>query len=328
MFQFPSGVTLQALGNIAKIYDQRGVAGSGREASVGAFDIVPLYVDSGHVNANNNNDGTDPQQPKATIAGAIASSLLTDYGIIYVSGSVSESVVTPDYATGPSYVQIIGVGPSPYSPSWDSGAAASPCLDMRAVGWRVSGFRFLAPTTSACIILRHTDTGANDIAIRSVIDNNLIDGQTTGRYGIETHGCYDVWIVNNVFQLFNNAVAGGAVPLLTGTTPLAIPYRNHVIGNMFWDSENGAIFPCNGSHVAENVFQPVGYAYAMTQVLNTSIVANPGDDNVVHSNICPGDYSIAGGYRPGAADVWVGQICDDVAEAEVGDNGWGYLRPT
>jgi hypothetical protein len=84
----------------------------------------------------------------------------------------------------------------------------------------------------------------------------------------------------------------------------------------------------NGSYVYGCMFQPVGYAYSMVQVLNTSLVANPGDDNVVWGNTFPGDFSIAGGYRPGAADEWLGNWASDTAEAEVGDNGITIARPT
>lgn len=291
-----------------------------------------LYVDYNHPDASDAHDATNPDHPKRTIQAAVSSALLNDYDIILVRSvnPSGESVVTPDYATGPNYVTIEGLCPSDYGYGvyWQSAAANEIALDMRAVGWCVRGFRFGGQASAACVELRHTDSGANDIAIRTIIENCLFDGLTTGRYGIVSHGCYDVWIVNNTFQLWHNAVAGGAVPLFVGTTPLAIPYRNHVIGNVFWDSDNGAIFPCNGSEIACNRFQPVGYAYSMTQVLNTSVAGNPGDDNIVWGNVFPGDYSIVGGYNPGAADTWIGNYADDVAEAEVGDNGLTIARPT
>lgn len=287
-----------------------------------------LYVNSAHPEASNNNDGTNPKYPKATLQSAVNSTLLTNYSRIFVEGTVSESVVTGDYDDMPSYVWIIGVGDSRYSLAWDSGAAASPCLDLRCVGWRVSKFRFYGPTTAACVVLRHTDVTGNDIAIRTILDGNYFDGLTVGRYGIDSHGCYDCWFVGNTFSLFHNAVAGGAIPMVVTVSPLAIPYRNHVVGNLFYDCDNGAIFPSNGSFFYQNMFQPVGYAYSMTQVLNTSTIGNPGDDNVVWGNTFPGDYSIVGGYRPGAADSWLGNWADDVAEAEVGDNGITIARPT
>lgn len=287
-----------------------------------------IYVDSGHPQANDNAPGTDPRAPKLTIQSAVSSTLLEPGSIIDVSpGNYAESVVTPDYVTGPNYITIRGSGNSRYSPYWTSGATTTPCLDMRAVGWRVENIRFGAPTTSGCIELRHTDSGANDIAIRTIIQNCYFDGLTVGRYGIISHGCYDVWIVNNTFALFHNAVAGGAVPLYVGATPLTIPYRNYVVGNLFHDSDNGAIFPCNGSFIWQNMFQPVGYAYSMTEVLNTSVGGNPGDDNVVWGNVFPGDYSVVGGYVAGAADVWIGNWAEDIAEPEVADNGLTIARP-
>jgi len=128
-------------------------------------------------------------------------------------------------------------------------------------------------------------------------------------------------------MLFNN-VGNTAVCMEVTTTPLAIPYRNYILDNIFGDSDNGMIWPSNGSFFKGNMVQPTGYTYAMTAVFQTSLVANPGDDNVVWGNVFPGDYSIAGGYRGGAADVWIGNFADDVAEAEVGDNGLTLAVPT
>lgn len=305
-----------------------GFRGTGSEPMVTNGDINVFYVDPGHANANDNNEGLDPLYPFATLAGCLANTVnpVSDYDVIYVNGSLTESVVTADYATGPNYVTLIGTGNSRYSPSWDSGAADAPCLDLRALGWRISGFRFLAPTAESCIVLRHTDTNANDIAIRTVIDNCYFDGLTVGLRGIESHGCYDVWIVNNTFSLFHNA-GGTAICMEVTTTPLAIPYRNHVVGNKFYDCDNGMVWESNGSFFYDNMVQPVGYAYSMTDVFQTSTVANPGDDNVVWGNTFPGDYSIAGGYRSGAADVWLGNWANDIAEGEVADNGITILPP-
>lgn len=311
---------------------QWGVPGSDNELGIRKMpDSIVLYVDYSHPSANDDNDGTDPNFPLSTIQEAV-DKVAHNFDTILVRSinPAGENVVTPDYTDTFSYVSLIGAGNTRYSPYWVSPSNTLPNLSLNAVGWRVKGFRFSSGTGagSACIELHHTDVSGNDIAIRTIIEENYFDGLTTARYGIVTHGCYDVWIVNNTFSLFHNAVAGGAVPLLVGTTPLAIPYRNHIVGNKFYDNDNGAIFPCNGSFIYGNMFQPVGYAYSNTLVLQTSLIANPGDDNVVWGNVFPGDYSIVGGYRPGAADVWIGNFADDVAEAEVGDNGLTIARPT
>ena len=290
-------------------------------------DAIVLYVDSGHALASDNNIGTDPQAPLATVQAAVDHNMLTSYSEIRVSGTVAEDVVTPDYATGPNYVWLRGQGVSSYSPAWEGDDAATASLDLRGVGWRITGFRFYGKTTAAAIELRHTDSGANDIAIRTVIANCLLDGLTTGRYGIHTHGCYDVWIVNCMFQLWHNAVGGGAVPLYANITPLALPYRNHVIGCQFWDNDNGAIFPCNGSEFHGNIFQKVGYAYTSAEVLQTNTAGAGGDDNVVCKNHLPAAYTVAGGYRGGPADDCAGNFSPNIAHASVADNGWTVALP-
>lgn len=318
------------MGFIEQRDPQWGVKGTGAEARVADAERQVFYVEPAHANASDNNEGTDPLFPLATLGTLMTrtwSPLLQSRDIVYVKGLLTESVTTPDYTAAPSYVTIAGVGPHRYAAQWTSGGAALACLDLRAVGWSIENIRFYGAATAACVQLRHTDTGANDIAIRTHIRNCYFDGLTTGRYGIATHGCYDVWIENCTFSLWHNAVAGGAIAIWLESSPLAIPYRQHIKGCMFYDNDNHIICPMNGSFVYGCMFQPTGYAYASTQQLETSLGGNPGDDNVIFENIMPGDYSIVGGYNPGAADVWVGNWADDVAEAEVGDNGIAYLRP-
>ena len=291
-------------------------------------DAVAIYVDSGHPAASDSGDGTDPRTPKATVQSAVNSSDLTPYSRILVSGTVAEDVVTPDYATGPNYVSIIGNGISRYAPAWEGDITdpTTASLDMRAVGWTIQNFRFYGQTGAAAVVLRHTDSGANDIAIRTIIHNCYFDGLTTGETGLESHGCYDVWVVNNTFKLWNN-VGNTAAGMRTTTTPLAIPYRNMIIGNTFEDSDNGMIWSANGSHFQGNTVKPVGYAYSMVEAFSTSPIGNLGDDNLIVGNYFGGDYSIVGGYRGGAADEWFGNASPDIAEAEVADNGWTILPP-
>ena len=294
-----------------------------------------FYVDSGAAGASDDNPGTDPNYPVAHIQELIDRALLTstvtpalsDYDIIYVSGNVQEDVTTGDYDDLPSYVQIIGAGTSRYSPAWEGSSQNATSLDLGAVGWRISGFRFYGKTGASCIELHHTDVTGNDIAIRTIIDNCYFDGLTTGLLGIETHGCYDVWIINNTFSLWNNA-GNTACGLKVTTTPLAIPYRNHIARNMFYDNDNNAIFPCNGCFIYNNVFQSVGYAYSAVQNLQTSIGGNPGDDNMIFGNQFQGDFSIVGGYTFGANDYPMANYSNDVAEAEVDATGLVVAIPT
>ncbi|MFH1553485.1 MAG: hypothetical protein ABII76_01280 [Pseudomonadota bacterium] len=308
-----------------------GIAGTQVEPTVNQGQHQVFWVHPSHVNADDANYGTDPNYPLATLQSLINrtwSPVLSNYDTVYIAGSLTESVATLDEAVSPSYVQLIGIGPSRYSPSWQSAAVDEVSLQLNAVGWRVSGIRFLGHASESCVELHHTDVSGDDIAIRTVIDNCYFDGLIVGLRGIESHGCYDVWIVNNTFALWHNG-GGTAICMETTTTPLAIPYRNYVIGNVFHDSDNGMVWSSNGSFFMNNIVQPVGYAYAMTSAFQTSTVGNPGDDNIVTGNVLPGDYALAGLlYRGGAADVWLGNLSDDVADGNVGDNGWTISRPS
>jgi len=329
---------MNVFGSIERRPGQLGIAGTSEEERITGVDVPVFYVNAAHPNANDLNDGTDPLYPLSTIQGIVTRTLqnalgtstrepiLKTYSTIFVSGTVNEDVVTGAYTLMPSYVSIIGVGHSRYSPSWIGSSQTVASLDLRCVGWKIKGFRFYGKTGAACIVLRHTDTGADDIAIRTVIEDCYFDGLTTGLTGIESHGCYDVWIVNNTFQLWQNAANTG-IGMRVTTTPLAIPYRNHIVDNIFDDSDNGMIWPSNGSRFEGNKVNPVGYTYTMVQAFNTSLVANPGDKNIVVGNYFADDYSIAGGYRGGATDKWFGNFTPDIAEAEVGDNGVTFLPP-
>lgn len=307
---------------------QMGVPGSDNSLGLRTAPTAKvLYVDYNHPDASDDHDGTNPDHPLSTVQEAV-DKLENNFDVIRVRSinSSGDSVVTPDYATGPSYVTIEGVGPSRYGVYWQSEAADEIALDMRAVGWVVRGFRFGGQASAACIELRHTDSGANDIAIRTIIEDCYFDGLTTGLAGIITHGCYDVWIKDCTFSLWHNA-GGTAAAINIGTTPLAIPYRQHIVGCHFYDNDNHVICPMNGSFVRGCTFQQVGYTYTATASLQTTLGGNPGDDNVISGNVLTGDYSIAGGYAGGAADIWIGNMADDTAEAEVGDNGFTLLPP-
>lgn len=295
---------------------------------------VTLYVDSGHNNAIAVGDGTDPENPLTTVQQAITNLVNwyalgeeVDYSTIIVSGAVSEAISITDYTTHPSYVTIAGIGPSPFSPYWDSGAANSPCLILGAVGWRVTGFRFYVPGNAAAIVLPCTQApyGANAIGIRTVIDNCYFDGSVnTGLYGIDLHGApYNTTIINNIFGFINDVGACGIVSTNTG---YADAYRAYIANNWFHESVGGIDASLNVSVVKDNLFHADGVT-AMTVPLD--LRGGTQGENFVVGNYFGGDYSNTGGYYANAGNPgnWVGNFAEDVAEAEVGDNGITVLVP-
>lgn len=298
---------------------QWGVRGS--DANLG-LRAVPrantYYVDSGSAAANDDNDGTDPNFPFLTIQKAVNKVSVAGDQIIVAPGvGYQESVVTRPYETDPGYVSLIGLTDNRYTPYWESDAAALPCLDLRAPGWFVTGFRFAAPTTEACIVLRHTDTGANDIAIATWIENNYFYGQTTGLQGIRSHGCYEVVIKNNKFGFFHN-VATTAVALVTGACPLAIPYRCDIIDNVFVDNDNHVDGEFNGCLFKDNVFWGAGKSYTPTISLDVAGGVGSGGANcVITGNFLGGGYKNPL-YVGHASDEWYGNTTNPAGETVPG----------
>jgi len=312
---------------------QLGVAGSDVERGLRVAPRgITLYVDPSHSGAVAAGDGTDPEHPLSTLQAAVnnlstwdQAGLNVDFSTIVVSGSLTESVQITDYTTNASYCTVMGVGPSNFAPTWDSGSATDPCFVMGAVGWRVTGFRFYVPATDAAIIVPCTQApwGANAIGIRSVIDNCYFDGSVnTGQDGIDLHGApYNVVIADNVFAFVDSGI-------VSTNTGYADAYRAYIAGNWFHESTEGLDASLNVSAVVNNIFSVDGVT-AMTSVLDLR-TGTQGENIVCGNYFGDADYSNAGGFYANAGNPggWAGNVSQDTAEAEVGDNGWTIAVPT
>lgn len=294
---------------------QWGIPGSDNHLGLRSVSRANVYfVDYSNANANDNNDGTDPDAPLATVQAAV--NKVDDWDTIVVRSMTAESVVTLDYATGGNYVNLVGASFGTYTPYWESDAAASACLDLRAVGWRIAGFRFGCPVTGGGILLRHTDTGANDIAINTIIEDCHFYGQTTARYGIISYGCYEVTIRRCTFENFHHA--NGAVAISTGACPLAIPFRNLIEDCHFYENDNHINGEFNASRFLRNIFAGAGIAYTATIKLNTDGgVGAGGARNIVFGNKFGGAYTTAG-YVSTGTDEWYGNYTNPAGESVPG----------
>lgn len=88
-------------GSRPAVAGQLGIAGTGQAAQISGVDAQIFYVAADHVSANDNNGGTDPQAPLATIGAAHTKSVSGRGDKIIVSpGSYEENlVITKDYLT-------------------------------------------------------------------------------------------------------------------------------------------------------------------------------------------------------------------------------------
>lgn len=306
-------------------------------ALVGAAGIK-LYVDS--VNGNDDNDGLSLYNAKATIQAAV--DLAEDYSSIYIDGRFDEDVTTPAWASGvgAENVRIIGMnggaGFYPNVPEWRSSNNTTGIpLIMRSVGWSIERIKFRVPTTNVAVKLRYrvTDADAYDAASPNLaaccrILGCWFYGGGTGLTGINLLGApYCTIIDGNYFSFIHNASVGKAITCTESS--MAQPFRTQISNNIFNENDSAIDFAsksANSSMIFGNILQ--GSSHSGWSAGKQCDMGPSGNDNTVVRNIFGGDYSITGGYRAGSGDNWIGNICEDVAETEVGtDNGHSIAVP-
>ena len=292
-------------------------------------DAVVLYVDGAHGNANDANVGTDPQNPKATVQGAIDSTLLVPYSVILVSGNVAESASI--LVTDEHHCAIIGNGLNAHSPEWTSGAVGTPCLSIEAEGWVIAGLTFNCPSASSGIQLR--DTGGAQNAYKTTIYDCVFDGLWGGLYGIDFIGApHRVQILDCTFTEMHQG-ANDAYCIMVSDTALGAgsPYQCKVSGCRFMDSDNyvgglGAIRGFNVSLFIDNVFEQ---GVLLIPALYLDLRGGSRGFNIVTRNFFGAAYTNAGGYfaNPATANsCWVGNTAEPTP-ATVADNGITIATP-
>jgi len=313
---------------------QLGVPGSDNELGLRNISRGKIiYADSGHGNANDANDGTNPDAPKLTVQGAV--NAVSSWDVIIVRAMGVESVVTPTYADDVQYVRIVGQpAPGLRTPYWE-GAAGLPCLQLNAPGWTVKGFRFGPDNGGSGVQLPMVGAplaDANAIPVFTTIEDCYFyganDGAGDGLYGVDLYGgAYEVTIRNCTFEFF--ARAGGGAICVTDSS-FANPYRQHIVNCLFAENiehidanPGGTARGFNSSEILNCTFsgraaQPG--ASLTNQVTSVAIDLNGGNGNFVSGNRLGGIYRLpaAGEYRGGTNDFWLGNFANRATEAAPG----------
>jgi len=232
-------------------------------------------------------------------------------------GAYVEDVVTPDSVVGPNYCEIVGIGVAGGSPSWASTGAATVALTINALGWRVSGIRFLGQATASCVVLQNV---ADDVANFTQIVGNHFYGQNTGLSAIDLLGApNNILIAQNWIDSF---AAASGIAIRNTSVATADPLFAKIVGNLFQENDTHIVLDLDKGLLLDNLFENGAVIGDVVNISGGGI-----GENVVKGNVFPGDYSIVGGYTGGTADVWLGNFASDTAEAEVGDNGLTILPP-
>ena len=306
-------------------------------ASVG-FAGIKLYVNS--VKGNDNQSGLTITEPKATIQAAV--DLAEDYSTIYIEGRFDEDVVTPAWNSGLGAENVTikgmngGSGFYPNSPEWRSSNNTTGIpLIIRSVGWSIERVKFRVPTTNVAVKLRYRMTDADvydasspNLAACCRILGCWFYGGGTGKYGIDLLGApYCTIIDGNYFSFIRQASDLGRAITCTAS-PMAQPFRTQISNNIFNELDGAIDFAAqsaNSSMIFGNVIQ--GSSHSGWSAGKKCDMGPSGNDNSVVGNFFGGDYSITGGYRAGSGDNWIGNLAEDVGEAEVDIQGWTKAVP-
>lgn len=300
------------------------------------------------VNANtgsNDYRGNSVDRPFKTIQKAV--STVSSNGAIYIApGVYSENVVTED-DTGARNVSIIGSGGASM-PGWNGGVqwspstSSSPCLRIKASGWRVSGIAFRPGTTSSGIELYSDMTTANfltgadgSLCRGGEIFNCMFFGNATGKYGIVFQGDTDVnaphsWLIHHNSFTYLAATGAAAIYVAASGNPV---YDCVISFNKFSDNTQHIATASNMGYVGcrfeGNSLPKAGCYKWATVLMDLRSTATPGTTggNAVVANFfgCTlgqyadddsTDYVHANGY-----DTGMGNSCSDgVAAANISNS--------
>ena len=316
---------------------QFGVSGSDvqrglRSAPTG----IVLYVDENHPGTHSTGDGTNPEEPLDSIQTAItkltnfatAMNVSLEGSVIVVANeaTIAETVTIP--ATAPTNCTILGAGSTAHQPTWTAATAAGTALTVLQEGWTIEGFTFETGAEGTAIVLNGTgSTGA----YKSTVRNCRFDGLWGGLYGISFVGSPHRVLIENCEFLEWRSAGGDAFAIMVYDASDSNPYECHIRNNVFWENENhvGSISSdraWNVSTFTGNVFHE-GELIAATLMLD--LRGGTRGNNIVTGNVFCGTYSNAGGYyaNAGTPGMWVGNMAEDVASLQVGDNGYTVAVP-
>jgi hypothetical protein len=277
------------------------------------------FVDA--TNGSNANTGKAPDKAWLTLTYAFTRLTALDDAeatVFVAPGNYTGNYSTPLNGDAPR-VSLIGVQATDvgYGP-WGSGTAGSPFINVRARGWRISGFEFDGVSDDASVQM--TSSGTSN-ANYTQIDNCLFTG---GKYGVD-------WVGSPTYvKVINCQFEDILTSAFTCTNSASdTPQRSDIIGNRF--SENaahihmgsgGAARGFKASRIQGNSFQLDGIARNATVLLDnrggasTAIIGNYFDVTTTQY----GDDAATAFIRTAATDWGAGNSCyDGIPAADISD---------
>lgn len=250
-------------------------------------------------NGSDSDTGESETQAFATIQKAVDSVSSYDW-IQVLPGTYRESVNTP-LAGGARSVTLAGYYNGVVSENRTGiypTDASDPAIDVRAQGWRITGFRIILASSSSGVRLRMTDAGeatGSSVAPFTTIDHNLF---WLNSNGIESNGApHGVHVVRNTFLSNTGSAIRNTDTGVKAMSDWEIR-NNSFIGNTNDINLTGT---CSNNIVQDNNFNDS----AATRICYFEGASSA--NNLVTRNAFGGTYDISSGYKAGSAtNIWSG----------------------
>lgn len=302
-------------------------------------DATVWFVDNMHPGCSDDNMGTDPEAPLATLTAAIINRVGdarygNPYDVVVVGGTgYTESIVVAP--TFPMYVTILGAGGTDHRPTWAAATAAGTALTIRQEGWTVESFTFETGAAGTGVRLEEVTIGSYT-AYKTTIRNCRFDGLYGGLYGIDFYGAPHRVTIENCMFLEYHRGAGTAYAIIVSNTAVGpgSPYQGSVVGCRFQNCDSyvgglGGIVGFNLTLFQGNTFF-TSHA-ALLPITNVYLDLRGGSRgyNIVTGNYFGGVYTNAGGYfaHPATPNTcWVGNLTEPTP-GTVADNGLTVQTP-
>lgn len=153
-----------------------------------------FYVSS--TTGSNDNNGTDPSTPKATIAGAISACTASKGDVIICLPGHTEAVTSTSLTLSKAGVTIVGIGTGSVKPTLTFGATSS-TINVQAANCTMQNFRMTAGIGDVVTAFLHATAAQNtryiDIEFYATSTFNFINCYTLGAANI-SDGCR--WVRN------------------------------------------------------------------------------------------------------------------------------------
>ena len=260
-------------------------------ADMPAYKGKSFYVDS--IAGSNSNNGKSWDKSFRTLTYALTK--VDDYSTLWASGRFQEQVVVPQ---GLDYFSLMS-GSRMRRSAHIEGSDTAPLVDVYAQNFYMEGF-YLEPNNDAAAVrlVRGTSEAEGEANGATLVNLEI----WTGRYGIDFKAApHDVAILGGSIR---NLRATGATAIIVSSASETFPKKAYIYGVRLQGNVNHIVGAFSDSVIEACKVADGANNAATTQKID---LLN-GTDNQVMGNWLGGTYSIAGGYRAGTNDDWVGNF--------------------